>query len=83
MMRNAAHAILRLTCLGGAVWVAMAPLAAAPVTAATFTVVNNNDSGAGSLRDAVAQANLAPPPNTVNFDKGITNANLTKALPAP
>ena len=33
----------------------------------TFTVTNNNDSGVGSLRDAIAQANLAPGPNTITF----------------
>ena len=35
--------------------------------AATFTVTNTNDSGVGSLRDAVAQASASPAPNTVNF----------------
>src|SRR3954452_10923669 len=34
----------------------------------TFTVLNVNDSGAGSLRDAVAQANAKPGPDTINFD---------------
>ena len=41
------------------------PLVAAH--AATFTVTNLNDSGAGSLRDAIAQANGTPGTNTVNF----------------
>lgn len=35
--------------------------------AATYTVTNTNDSGAGSLRDAVAQANLNPGADTINF----------------
>ena len=42
------------------------------VHAATFTVMNNNDAGGGSLRDAIAQANVSPPPNTVNFDPSVT-----------
>ena len=32
------------------------------LVAATFTVTNNNDAGAGSLRDAVAQSNTRPGP---------------------
>ena len=32
----------------------------APAGAATFAVTNNDDDGAGSLRDAIAQANSAP-----------------------
>ena len=35
--------------------------------AATFTVTNTNDSGAGSLRDAVAQANAAGGADTIDF----------------
>jgi hypothetical protein len=36
----------------------------------TFTVFNTNDAGAGSLRDAVAHANLAGGANTINFNLG-------------
>ncbi len=36
----------------------------------TFTVTNTDDSGVGSLRDAILQANLAPGPNTVDFAPG-------------
>jgi len=35
--------------------------------AATFTVTTLADSGPGSLRDAVAQANAAPGPDTIDF----------------
>ena len=41
------------------------PLAAAH--AATFTVTNTNDSGAGSLRQAVLDANTASGADTINF----------------
>jgi len=34
-------------------------LRASTLSAATFTVTNTNDSGAGSLRDAITQANTA------------------------
>jgi hypothetical protein len=45
-------------------------LAAAPLAtfAATFTVTNANDSGAGSLRQAIIDANATPsPPHTIVF----------------
>ena len=40
---------------------------AANVGANTYTVTNLDDSGAGSLRDAVAQANANPGDDTINF----------------
>jgi len=33
-----------------------------------FTVMNLNDSGPGSLRDAIAQANASPGADTINFE---------------
>jgi predicted outer membrane repeat protein len=40
--------------------------------AATFTVTNLNDAGAGSLRDAVEDANAAPGPDVVAFQSGLS-----------
>ena len=34
----------------------------------TITVTNTNDSGAGSLRQAILDANAADPPSTINFN---------------
>ena len=42
-------------------------LSFATANAATFTVTNTNDSGAGSLRDAIAQGNAAAGADTINF----------------
>src|SRR5262245_5573245 len=34
----------------------------------TFTVMNTNDSGTGSLRQAILDANAAAGPDVINFD---------------
>ena len=44
--------------------------------AATFTVTNDADSGAGSLRQAITSANAAADADTVTFAPGITGAIL-------
>jgi Ca2+-binding RTX toxin-like protein len=51
---------------------------------ALFTVVNTNDAGAGSLRDAILQANAAPGPDAIDFNigsPGLQTINLLSALP--
>jgi len=54
--------------------IALVGCAFVSVHAATFTVLNNNDSGAGSLRSAITLANTSPPPNTINFDSAVTGS---------
>jgi VCBS repeat-containing protein len=49
--------------------------------AATFTVTNLNDSGAGSLRTAIASANANPGPDTITFAVAGT-INILSQLPA-
>ena len=44
------------------------------VNAATFTVINTNDSGAGSLRQALADANDG---DTINFDSSLNGQTIT------
>ena len=44
---------------------------ASPATAATFTVTNTDDSGPGSLRQAVLDANAASSRDTIVFDFGL------------
>ncbi|WP_417385101.1 choice-of-anchor Q domain-containing protein [Gimesia sp.] len=41
-----------------------------------FTVVNTNDSGAGSLRDAIAQANLNAGEDTITFDASLASQTI-------
>ena len=51
--------------------------------AATLTVTNTNDSGSGTLRQAILDANAnAGVADTINFDSGVTGAILLlSALP--
>ncbi len=56
----------------------------AQASAATFTVINTNDSGAGSLRTAINNANAAAGTDTINFNiagAGVHTINLASALP--
>jgi hypothetical protein len=55
----------RLSCFGN---LALGVLAAAAASAGTFTVTNVNDSGAGSLRQAVLDANNAAGADTIAFN---------------
>ena len=43
-------------------------LAASSLAGATFTVTNTNDSGAGSLRQAILDANANPGDDTIEFN---------------
>ncbi len=59
-----------------------------PVQANTFTVTNNNDNGAGSLRDAMTTANSTPGKDTIVFNipgssvaARTINLNYATALP--
>src|SRR2546422_5413375 len=50
----------------------------------TFVVTNTNDSGAGSLRQAILLANTLPGTDTITFNitgGGVHTINLTSALP--
>ena len=54
-----------------------APASAAPAPSATLTVINTNDSGAGSLRQAIIDA---IPGDTIDFDTGIFATTQTITL---
>src|SRR5947209_3606122 len=43
----------------------------------TLTVLNDHDSGPGSLRQAVLDANAAPGPDTIVFAKSVHKITLT------
>ncbi len=55
-------------------------LSAASLTAATFTVTNTNDTGPGSLRQAIDDANANPGLDTIAFD--IPGAGIHAIAPA-
>jgi hypothetical protein len=55
---------------------------AAEAKAATFTVTNLNDGGAGSLRQAITDANNSAGEHIINFQAGLTGIiDLQSALP--
>ena len=54
--------------------------AAINAAAATFTVTNTDDSGPGSLRQAVLDANAAPSADTIVFDSGLFSSPQTITL---
>jgi hypothetical protein len=59
--------------------------AGSSLLAATFTVTNTNDSGAGSLRQAILDANANPGLDTIDFDipgPGVHTIMPTTPLPA-
>lgn len=49
------------------------------LNATTFTVTNTNNSGAGSLRDAIQQAAITNGPHTINFNIPTTDPNYNSA----
>ena len=56
----------------GALTIGAALAAAQSTEAATFNVTSNADTGAGSLRAAVASANANPGADTITFDAAVT-----------
>ena len=48
-------------------------ISAINTAAATFTVTNTNDSGAGSLRQAILDANASSDADTIVFDASLTD----------
>ncbi|MGB8859638.1 MAG: right-handed parallel beta-helix repeat-containing protein, partial [Ilumatobacteraceae bacterium] len=69
----------RAAALGGTVAAAAAAVpfvGAGDAAAAAFTVTNTNDAGAGSLRQAIEDANLAAGPDTITFDSAVTGTIL-------
>ena len=66
-------------------FVAVLLLAATTTFAATYTVINTNDSGVGSLRQAIADANASATTSTIAFNVGAGGAQtitLATSLPA-
>jgi len=65
--------------------IALCTLLSATARAATFTVTNVSDSGAGSLRQAITDANAAAGPDTIAFNitgSGVHTISPATALPA-
>jgi hypothetical protein len=60
-----------------------ATLVAAPASAATLSVTNNNSSGAGSLAQAIIDANLTPVEDEITFTMGPGNVTTPLTLTEP
>jgi hypothetical protein len=60
-----------------AVSVLMAVVLASPAQATTFPVTNTNDSGEGSLRQAISDANASAGEDTINFDPSLSGQTIT------
>ncbi len=56
---------------------------AAPATALTFSVTNTNDSGSGSLRQAITTANGTPAADTITFNIGTGLKTIAPRSPLP
>ena len=66
-------------------WLIAGLMATGAARGATFTVVNTNDSGAGSLRQAILDANANPGLDTIAFDmpgSGVQTITPATSLPA-
>lgn len=70
--RQGAVAAATITVVGGTLVVG-----GQSASAATFLVTNTNDAGAGSLRQAVLDANAAAGPDDITFDAGLAGGTIT------
>ena len=71
---------MKKSTLGIGLWLILTTvLAAANANAAIFTVTNTNDSGAGSLRQAITDANAAGANDTIAFN--IAGGGVKKIAP--
>ena len=73
----------RIVASAGALSLVVAGLAfaATPAHAATFPVTNENDSGEGSLREALIDAEASAGPDDITFAPGVDSIVLTSVLP--
>ncbi len=61
--------------------VLMAVVIAAPAQAAPFSVTNTADSGEGSLRQAISDANASAGEDTINFEPMVQGLSSTAVAP--
>jgi hypothetical protein len=78
------HYAMAVKCLGAFLFLALFLPLTAPVEAATLMVINTNDGGTGSLRQAIIDANAASGADLINFNvpgAGVRTINLMSPLP--
>src|SRR5918995_972794 len=82
-LRRPLAALLMAAALAASVVMAVVVLAS-PAWAATYTVTNNADSGEGSLRQAIIDANTSTGvADTINFELGSSAATITLTSSLP
>jgi hypothetical protein len=74
-------AVLLMAALAASVL--MAVVLANPAQAAPFPVTNTNDSGEGSLRQAISDANASAGEDTITFATSLSNVTITLASQLP
>lgn len=77
MKTNGKKSLWIILCAGAA-----GLLLVSAASAATFTVTNTANSGAGSLRQAIIEANLAASDDVIVFDQSVFNVSRTITLAA-
>ncbi len=64
-------------------FLAAVPILITHATTTTFTVTNTNDSGAGSLRQAILNSNATPGSNLIDFNVGSGLIQIIPSSPLP
>lgn len=78
-LRHRRRALVR-TAVAAATLIGAGTLGGGTAEAATFVVTNENNSGAGSLRQAIQDANLTPAQDTITFAAGVDFISLTNNI---
>lgn len=80
LMRRGGQAFTIVSVLAASVTWPIGSSSTAHAASATFVVTNTNDSGAGSLRQAIADAQLTSDADTITFDSAVFSAGTSHTI---